>query len=170
MDDTRRSLLNTLQKHIDGKIRVQNEEFFLRKRNRNLEFNLLSEGMRKLGLLWLLIQNGTLLTNSVLFWDEPETNLSPKMFGVLIDVLLELQRDGVQVFLATHDYVILKELDLQSESGDQVAFHSFHQDKEGEISCNTTSNYLGMHPNAIADTFDHLYEREVDRSLRDIAR
>ena len=32
------------------------------------------------------------------------------MYGVVMKVLLELQRAGVQVFFATHDYVMLKEL------------------------------------------------------------
>ena len=63
----------------------------------------------------------------MLFWDEPETNLNPRLFGVVIEVLLELQRAGVQIFLATHDYVILKELDLQQQSGDEILFHSLHR-------------------------------------------
>ena len=50
-----------------------------------LEFTLLAEGMRKLGLIWLLIQNGTLGNSSVLFWDEPETNLNPKLYGDVIE-------------------------------------------------------------------------------------
>ena len=100
----RKRLLTILQKAIGGKVRVSNEEFFLRSRHGNLEFSLLAEGMRKLGLLWRLIQNGTLLEGSVLFWDEPETNLNPKLFGVVVEVLLELQRTGVQIFIATHDH------------------------------------------------------------------
>ena len=107
----RRRLLAILQNAIQGKVTIKQEEFFLRNRQGNLEFSLLAEGIRKLGLLWLLIQNGTLRNGSLLLWDEPETNLNPKLFGILMDVLLELQRSGVQVLLATHDYVILKELD-----------------------------------------------------------
>ena len=68
-------------------------------------------------LLWLLIQNGTLNNGSILFWDEPETNLNPKLFGPVMNILLELQRDGVQVFLATHDYLILEELGPQKTGG-----------------------------------------------------
>jgi len=98
---------------MDGKVVLREEGFFLRNKQGNLEFTLLAEGMRKLCLLWLLVQNETLLHDSVLFWDEPETNLNPKQFGVLIEIFLELQCLGVQVFLATHDYVILKELDLR---------------------------------------------------------
>ena len=74
-------------------------------RNGEIEFTLLAEGLRKLGLIWLLIQNGTLGNDSVLFWDEPETNLNPKLYRTVIETLLTLQRNGVQIFLATHDYV-----------------------------------------------------------------
>ena len=167
LDNLRKRLLTKLQKAIDGKVTVRHDEFFLRNRQGNLEFTLLAEGMRKLGLLWLLIQNRTLQNGSVLFWDEPETNLNPKLFGILIDILLELQRDGVQIFLATHDYVILEELNLQKKDRDKVAFHSLYREEEtGEIACNTTDSYLDIHPNAIAETFTDLYDREIERSLK----
>lgn len=166
IDSVRKKLLVTLQKAIDGKVTVKEEEFFLRNKQGNLEFSLLAEGIRKLGLLWLLIQNGTLLSGSVLFWDEPETNLNPKLFGVLMEILLELQRAGVQVFLATHDYVILKELDLRKKKRDDIAFHSLYRDEEsGEIMCHTARSYLDIHPNAIAEAFADLYDREVKRNL-----
>ena len=161
---TRGDLLSILQKIMGGKITKKEQEFFLRNKQGNLEFSLLSEGMRKLGLLWLLIQNGTIPKGSVLFWDEPETNLNPGLFKGLLEILLELQRIGVQVFLATHDYSILKELDLQKEKKDKILFHSlFHED--GEIRCDTTDSYLDIHPNAIAEAFAGLYDREIERSL-----
>lgn len=167
IDSARKRLLTTLQRAIDGKVTVKEEEFFLRNKQGNLEFSLLAEGIRKLGLLWLLIQNGTLLSGSVLFWDEPETNLNPKLFGLLMEILLELQRTGVQVFFATHDYVILKELDLRKKKQDNIAFHSLHRDEEsGEIMCHTARSYLDIHPNAIAEAFADLYDREVSRSLK----
>ena len=160
----RKGLLTVLQKAIAGKIHASNEEFFLRSGQGNLEFSLLAEGMRKLGLLWLLIQNGMLLEGSVLFWDEPETNLNPKLFGSVIEILLKLQRMGVQIFIATHDYAILKELDLQKEEKDKLAFHSLYRD-DGEIVCHTSGAYLDIHPNATAEAFTDLYDREVERSL-----
>ena len=170
-DKQRKRLLTNMQKEIGGGVTVRNEEFFLRNKQGNLEFSLLAEGIRKLALLWLLIQNGVLQSGSVLFWDEPETNLNPKLFGVVMEILLELQRTGVQIFFATHDYVILKELDLRKTAFDDVKFHSLHQDEDsGEIMCNTTVDYLHIHPNAIADTFDGLYDREIERNIGDITR
>ncbi len=160
-----------LEAELGGKVITHGEEFFLSGDKGEIEFTLLSEGLRKLGLLWLLIRNGSLKPGAVLFWDEPETNLNPKLYGVVIDVLLELQRLGVQVFLATHDYVILKELDLQARDGDKVAFHSLYRDSEsGEIACQTAENYSQIHHNAIADTFSGIYDRDVRRALDGIIK
>ena len=166
LPDSQQRLLDNLQKAIGGEVVVEGEEFFLNGQQGKIEFTLLAEGFRKLGLLWLLIRNGSLSDGSVLFWDEPETNLNPKMFRTIIKALLELQRAGVQVFLATHDYVILKELDLQMTEEDAVAFHSLYRDKEtDEIACRTTDRYLDIHPNAIDEAFDDIYDREIERSL-----
>ena len=157
-------LLKTLQTAIEGKVKAKNEEFFLQSSRGSLEFSLVAEGMRKLGLLWLLIRNGTLLEGSVLFWDEPETNLNPKLFELTISILLELQRMGIQIFIATHDYVILKELDLQRKENDKIVFHALYRD-DGAIECDQSDDYINIHPNSIAETFNGLYDRGVKRSL-----
>ena len=159
-------LLRELEEVLGGSVDIQGEEFFLTSRYGSLEFSLLAEGLRKLSLLWLLIRNGSLAGGSVLFWDEPETNLNPKLYRLVIKVLLELQRNGVQVFLATHDYGILKEIDLQIANGDAVAFHSLcRREKDGEIECHTSSDYLGIHPNVIEEAFTDIYDRVIERSL-----
>ena len=163
MDQDRSRLMKKLRDAIDGKVTISNDEFFLHSRQGNIEFTLLAEGIRKLALLWLLIQNGTLSSGSVLFWDEPETNLNPKTFRTLMDILMALQRSEVQIFLATQDYVILKELDLHRGEDDEVAYHALYRGDDGEIACNTVNDHTDIHPNAIADTFDDLYDREIQR-------
>ena len=167
---TFRPLLRELQEALGGRVSVKNEEFFLSSQQGTFQFSLLAEGLRKLGLLWLLIQNGTLLDGSVLFWDEPETNLNPKLYRLLIKVLLVLQRNGVQIFLATHDYVILEELNLQMNNNDNVFFYSLYRDAPGEIACNVARHYLDIQPNAIAETFDDLYDREIERRLGSLGK
>jgi ABC-type ATPase involved in cell division len=166
IDKQRKRVLKILQEAVQGKVTVKDEEFFLKSKTGNLEFTLLAEGMRKLGLLWLLIQNGTLLSGSVLFWDEPEANLNPKLFRVLMDILLQLQRLGVQVFLATHDYAILKELELGMKAGDDVLFHALYRDgTDDEIRCETASAPFEIEHSPIAEAFSSLYDRELERSL-----
>ena len=166
-----RRLLQNLGKVIQGRVRIKGEEFFLRDRHGNLEFSLLAEGMRKLGLLWLLIRNGAFAPErrATLFWDEPETNLNPKMFRMLADILLKLQRDGAQIFLATHSYELLKEFDLQSGESDHVAYHSLFEEN-GDIQCNTATHFLGIHPNAVAEAWDDIYERELERAVGGVKR
>ena len=160
-------LISDLQEVIGGKVVAgDNEEFFLQSDESIIEFTLLAEGIRKLALLLVLIRNGSLREGSVLFWDEPETNLNPKLYGVVMHVLLELQRNGAQIFFATHDYGILKELDLRMREDDEIAFHSLYHDETGEIACNTARNYLGVSPNAIAEAASDIYYREVERSLK----
>ncbi len=166
LDKNRRNVLTSLQRAIAGKVTLANEEFFLKNRHGNLEFTLLAEGVRKLGLLWLLVQNGTLLDGSVLFWDEPEANLNPGVFPVLVDILLQLQRIGVQVLIATHDYAILKELELLTTSEDQVRFYALYRSEtDGEVECESADRPFLLRNSPIAAAYSELYDREIQRSL-----
>ena len=161
-EKSRSKLLDNLREAMGGTVVNRGEEFFLRSKQGELEFTLLAEGLRKLGLLWTLIQNGTLLEGSALFWDEPEANLNPKLMKSVVSVLLELQRMGVQVFLATHNYVVLKEFDLQTEELDKVLFHSLFRDKEsGEIMASATEDYLSISPHPIGEAYDDLITRDI---------
>jgi ABC-type ATPase involved in cell division len=164
-DKNRQRLLSALQEAIDGKVVAKGEFFFLKNKQGDLEFTLLAEGMRKLALIWLLIQNGTLLSGSVLFWDEPEANLNPALMGKVVEVILELQRMGIQVFLTTHNYVLLKEFDLKKRKDDSVRYLSLFRNSSGAVTVKASESYLGVDPNAIAATFSDLYDREIDRSL-----
>ena len=47
-----------------------------------------------------------------------------------------------------------------------LRIHSLFPSPETEgIACHTTSDYNGIHPNAIADAFSSVYDREIKRSL-----
>ena len=159
----RKKLLTSLTEAMDGKVIVKNETFFLKNKRGELEFSLLAEGSRKLALLWLLLQNGTLIDGSILFWDEPEANLNPKILGSLVQILLDLERLGVQIFLATHNYVLLEELNLRAREENELCYFSLHR-RNGEIDCAHADRLQDLAPNAIADTFVSLYDREIRRS------
>jgi hypothetical protein len=95
--------------------------------SRGLSSGMTAEGFRKIGVLQRLLSNGSLNpgTTGPLLWDEPESNLNPKLMKDLVLALLELARNGQQIILATHDYVLLKWFDLLMDKGkgDQVRFH-----------------------------------------------
>lgn len=169
-DTARRKITSILQKAIDGKITVQKEEFFLRNKQGNLEFTLLAEGFRKLGLLWTLVQNGTLLNGSVLFWDEPEANLNPKLIKTLIEVLIELQRMGVQVFISTHNYVVLKWFDLLTRDRDEIKYYSLFRDKEFNVNVKSADLFSDITPNSIDDAFEDIIGQEIISEMGDLGK
>ncbi|MBK8230675.1 MAG: AAA family ATPase [Candidatus Eisenbacteria bacterium] len=165
-DEVRRRLLLSLQKAMDGKVTVKREVFFLKNRQGELEFTLLAEGLRKLGLLWLIIQNGTLTRGSVLFWDEPETNLNPRLFSVVVEILLALQRMGVQVFVSTHDYAILKECELAAKPTDEITYTVMYRPTpDADVLVETASEPFRLEHSPIAEAMTSLYNREIQKSL-----
>lgn len=129
-----------------------------------------AEGFRKVGILHRLLSNGTISPGSSgpLFWDEPESNMNPKLMKLLVKIILELSRNGQQVILGTHDYVLLKWLDLLADKGkgDHVCYHSFYRDEESnELKHETTDDYSAVSKSAISNTFAELYDEDVKRAL-----
>ena len=135
-----------------------------------LSSGMTAEGFRKIGMLQRLLTNGTLNpgVSGPLLWDEPESNLNPKLMKLLVEILLELSRNGQQVILATHDYVLLKWIDLlmNKGKGDHVMFHALYRDeKTGEVKVDSMDDYRAITPNAIADTFNDLTKEQVNRKM-----
>ena len=117
---TAAALLEPLEQEMGGKVVVDSGsgEFYLSIPGEgNMEMPLVAEGMRKLAMLARLISTGALLDKGYLFWDEPETNMNPKLIKVLAKSIIQLCQRGIQVFVATHSYFLLKELDLLSRQG-----------------------------------------------------
>ncbi len=166
----REHLLMFLKEIMAGrKVLTKGEHFFfVGSSGENLEFTLLAEGIRKLALIWLLVQNETLLKGSTLFWDEPEANLNPTMLRNVADILLMLQRMGVQIFIATHSYVFVKFLDLLKKEGDGVRFFSLY--KEGrDVKFKPSDSYEDLEPNLLREAQLEIYDLEVKRSLQELA-
>lgn len=80
-----------------------------------MEMSLVAEGLRKLAMLARLIRTGSLLDKGYLFWDEPETNLNPKLIKLVARAILALCRHGIQVFVATHSLFLLREFEVLSQ-------------------------------------------------------
>lgn len=130
--DLNNTLLATISNVIGGKVLHENGTFYIVKNNGNkIEFPIEAEGLRKFGLLWKLIKNGLLEEGTVLFWDEPEANINPELMPILVELMLELERKGVQLFIATHSYNLAKYLEIKRTSTEQVLFHHLHQTEQG---------------------------------------
>ncbi|MEA1977585.1 MAG: AAA family ATPase, partial [Chloroflexota bacterium] len=121
-------LLKSIKTACEGEfLFVKQQRFYFKPVKGNmLEAELSAEGYRKLGILQRLMQNGRIFpeVSGPLFWDEPEANLNPKLVKTVVTILIELARKGQQIFLATHDYVLLKWLDLMVEPKDDILFHA----------------------------------------------
>lgn len=108
-----RQLLAPLEKAMGGMIELdKNGRFYLKTSNGRMEMPLVAEGLRKLGMLARLIATGALLEKGYLFWDEPEANLNPKLIRAAAQTIVDLAESGIQVFIATHSFFLLKELDI----------------------------------------------------------
>jgi predicted ATP-dependent endonuclease of OLD family len=160
----RKQLLAKLEKAVDGKVTNKGEHFFLRSNQGELEFSLLAEGMRKLALIWLLIQNGTLLNGSVLFWDEPEANLNPRLMEQLVDVMLELQRDGVQIILTTHNNILLRYIDIKKKKDDAVEFLNLIKTDNG-VKTNKAKSLKSLTNLAIHEAIDNMFDSEIKSAI-----
>lgn len=98
-------------------------------------------------------------------------HINPKLMHAVIGILLELQRMGVQIFLTTHDYIVLKEFDLQAQRDDAILYHSLYRDeKSEEIKVSSTSVFADISPNAIDDTFGGLIDREIEKSMGNLGK
>jgi energy-coupling factor transporter ATP-binding protein EcfA2 len=105
-----------LEDAVGGKTEMHGDRFYVSlSSDWLLEAQLLAEGFRKLAVISHLIRNGSLAPGGVLFWDEPETNINPKLIPTVSRALLALAGAGIQVFIATHDYLLTNELSLGAE-------------------------------------------------------
>jgi predicted ATPase len=109
-------LIGRLEDLMAGKVLVDNGRFYLKPNAAGagrLEMPLVAEGIRKIAMLAYLLINGWLNDKSTLFWDEPETNLNPRLIRHVATTLLVLAKQGVQVVVATHSLFLLREIEIE---------------------------------------------------------
>lgn len=163
----RKKYLDILQKISDGKVTVDNERFYLKPGSQaKIEFHLVAEGLRKLALLWQLIKNGTLEKGAILFWDEPEANMNPRHIPVIVELLLLLQREGVQIFVSTHDYFVAKYFDVRRTEEDNIKFHSLYREDKNVICYEGKKTFSELEHNSIMETFMELYHEEIGLAVK----
>lgn len=127
--------LKLLEEAMDGGIEFdKNGHFYLNTSSGRMEMPLVAEGLRKLGMLARLIATGAFLDKGYLFWDEPEANLNPRLIKLLAQSILNLSKDGIQVFIATHSLFFLRELKILLAQRDfkSIKPRFFGLQKEGE--------------------------------------
>jgi len=116
-----RTAIEALQEVLGGSVRLEDGGFYVildrRPGSFAIEAHMLSEGMRKIASVARLLSNGAIGKGATLFWDEPEGNLNPTLTVALVDVLVALALAGVQIVLATHDYLLSETIALRAPKG-----------------------------------------------------
>lgn len=159
-------VLKSFERILDGSIIQKDKIFYLQVKGAGeFEMGLVSEGYRKLATIMYLILSGSLSKNAILFWDEPETNMNPKMIQPLVDAIIELAKIGVQVFITTHDYFIQQCFNLAAaypaSDSPSLKYNFISLYKSGsEVEIESAEQLTELSHNAIMEEFDQLYDRE----------
>ena len=130
-----RELLQPLEEAMGGTVELDPAgRFYVRMKTGRFEMHLVAEGLRKLATIARLIANGSLLDKGYLFWDEPDTNLNPKLIKLIARMILNISQTDIQVFIATHSLFLLREIYIlqQTEYPDLDTRHfSLHDSEAG---------------------------------------
>jgi len=155
---------NMLSNIIDGKVDFNDEKGKWEYKKGNVKFSIgiTSEGIKKISILDRLLANSYLDNSSILFIDEIESALHPSAISKLLDMIDIIANDmGIQVFIASHSYFVIKKLYLIAmKRKTPITCISLNSD-------NTVISDLaeGMPQNSIIDESIRLYEEEIEEVL-----
>lgn len=157
------ALIELLRTQIGGQVIFDGKEFYVDKDDSaigKVPYSFEASGFRKLGLLWKLLRNGLLESGSILFWDEPEASVNPELIPTLVDILLELQKGGVQIFIATHSYDVARWFDLNKKPENKLRYFNLRKEGDG-IVADIANDYISLDNNPINSADDKLLRRVV---------
>lgn len=125
------------------------------------------EGVKKVKALTRLIRSQHVKVGSVLFFDEPGANLHPQAILDFVQMLFELSRAGVQLFLATHSYVVLKAFELLAREHEQsVPLCLLHVDESGRVDAEFADLQSHIPENEISDASLQLLNKDMALEMK----
>ena len=153
---------NILVTQVNGEFYVSVKE----KDSKAFNSSRVASGINKLAQMIYLIRNGSLTKDTILFWDEPEVNLNPKYIRLVADFLMALAKAGVQIFVATHDYLLAHYLSTKADyrevtDAPPMKFFAFTKG-EGGTEVEDAESLAGIQNNTLLDEYADLYELESD--------
>lgn len=119
----------------DGKVKILNngnkKVVYYRNDGEVYDINFVAEGIKKLGIFPILHNTGNLTKKTVLFIDEPENSLHPKLVREFMRFLVDISKDEVQIFMASHNSFVLNQLSNIAEINNYpINVYFFLKDKE----------------------------------------
>lgn len=159
-------LYKKICKMISAEPENDGQDFYMKRSEleNKIPFSMEASGYRKLGLLAILIRNEQIKPGSILFWDEPENSLNPEWYSPLADILLELSRNCIQIFIATHNEILASYLMVNKQKGDSVDFYSLHKCGE-KIELDSNDRFDLLSHNNLTSEPVRLYEKEIEIGL-----
>lgn len=154
---------NRLKDALGGRIEYSKEKktWIYYQGKFSFDINATSEGTKKIAIFDTLIANHFITKDSVIFIDEPESGLHPGLLVQLIDIVVALAKYGMQFFIASHSYFVIKKLLIAARrekmSIPVISFDAVND--EVGISISDLSD--GMPENPIIDESISLYEQEL---------
>ncbi len=164
LDEPLESVLASLQTLFQGELAVERKKFIFKRGREKYDMSQVAEGIKKISILTTLIRNRTLKKGTILFIDEPETNLHPRAIIVLCEMLFELSQVGVQIYMATHSYFVLKQFEILARKHQQ-SIQLCCLERSEDISIKFNDLKEGMPDNPIIDASIQLYEEDVRLDL-----
>lgn len=129
-----------------------------------------AEGIKKIGILSRLMRNRRLTPagGCMLFVDEPEVNLHPKAIVLFAEMLHEFAQSGIQVYLTTHSYFLLKRLEqLAREKKTDYSLLDLRKQEGAGVTGTVTKLAKGLPQNPIVEESLSLFDRDVQLDLAD---
>lgn len=153
-----------LEDLLGGKVDLDQQTYrwYFKRGNQKFPMGITSEGIKKLAILDRLIGNRYIGEKSILFVDEPEAALHPSAISRFMDIITLLASGGIQFFLASHSYFILKKLYLIAQQ-QQISIPVALANKGNGWTY--TDLLQGMPGNTIIDESIDLYKQKVGLTL-----
>ncbi|ANY70542.1 hypothetical protein BBD42_03685 [Paenibacillus sp. BIHB 4019] len=160
------AILDNIKQIIGGTVLFEKDKYYILHNDHNkVSFQSEAEGYKKLSVLWRLIETGLIAKGTVLFWDEPEANITPKHMPLLVDMLYALQGAGIQIFIATHDYILAKYLELRSCDDNSIYFHSLYK-QDHTVASESGKKFKDLQHNTIAEAYNKLLDEVFDNQTK----
>lgn len=161
--------VNELLEHLfEGIIQQGSREmpFVFKKGNSVYSMPLTAEGIKKVGILTTLIRNRVLGRHTVLFMDEPETALHPKAVRSLAEMIYKMSECGIQVFLTSHNYFMIKQLSIIAKrEKKRVNCISLVKERDKEVEYSVSNLQDGLPENPIISEALEMFKEEVKTDL-----
>lgn len=158
------SFYKGFNKILKGEIINTNEGYSFQKEKNTFQSSLVGDGIKKLGTYKLLLENKEINKDTILFIDEPEVHLNPKLINFFVSFIIELSEKGVQIFLSSHNYLLIYLLSLKSEYSKEtpISFFSLYETNNLKVTYDFGQQLSDLENNTIVDEYESLFEIEQE--------